>query len=147
MSSQEKLEYYMEAAGFDRGVEALVAGILIVSVAIGALIAQCILSKSEGDSENKQARKAFANAFNHENVASLTDKESQKMTATLEDDMFDVPLNDARSYVGPDVDDVDSLVSQTRYAKAPSKPGKKTRSTAKVGSLTEDEEYSFDVDL
>jgi len=46
MSSHEKLEYYMEAAGFDRGVEALIAGILIASVALGALIAQCILNKS-----------------------------------------------------------------------------------------------------
>lgn len=47
MSSHEKLEYYMEAAGFDRGVEALMTAILILSVGIGALIAQCILSKSE----------------------------------------------------------------------------------------------------
>jgi len=43
----------MEAAGYDRGVEALVVAILIVSVAIGALIAQCILSRTEQDSENK----------------------------------------------------------------------------------------------
>lgn len=43
----------MEAAGFDRGVEALVTAILIVSVAIGALIAQCILRKTDQDSESK----------------------------------------------------------------------------------------------
>ena len=60
--------------------------------------------------------------------------------------MFDVPLNDARSYVGQDME-VDSLTSQTRYEKAPSRPGRKTHATVKVGSLVEDEEYSFDVDL
>jgi len=49
MSSTEKIEYYMEAAGFDRGVEALVAAILIMSVAIGALIAQCIINRSSDD--------------------------------------------------------------------------------------------------
>ena len=43
--------------------------------------------------------------------------------------------------------EADSLTSETRYAKAPSKPGKKTHATVKVGNLAEDEEYSFDVDL
>ena len=60
--------------------------------------------------------------------------------------MFDVPLNDARTYVNNEMEQ-DSLTSQTRYAKAPSKPGKKTHATVKVGNLAEDEEYSFDVDL
>lgn len=148
MSSQQKLEYYMEAAGFDRGVEALVTAILIISVAIGALIAQCILSKTGQDSENKQARKALANAFNSQQTthSMINSEGGMKQGGGLDDDMFDVPLNDARTYVNNDVEQ-HSLTSQTRYAKAPSKPGKKTHTTVKVGNLAEDEEYSFDVDL
>lgn len=113
MSSQQKLEYYMEAAGFDRGVEALVTAILILSVGIGALIAQCILSKTEQVSENKQARKALANAFNSNQKESMMrgDSHQKKNSAALvEDDMFDVPLNDARSYVGQG-EDADALTS------------------------------------
>lgn len=69
--------------------------------------------------------------------------------------MFDVPLNDARSYVGPD-GDADVLTSATHYAVArsqPAKPSKKinkksrTHQQDKVGNLTEDDEYSFDVDI
>jgi hypothetical protein len=116
MSSQQKLEYYMEAAGFDRGVEALVTAILILSVGIGALIAQCILSKTEQESENKQARKALANAFNsnnnrQESMITRGDGHQKKNSAALVvDDMFDVPLNDARSYVGQE-DEADALTS------------------------------------
>lgn len=70
--------------------------------------------------------------------------------------MFDVPLNDARSYQGPDLADGDALTSATCYTEAPSAPAKpskksykKSRSAqqVKVGNLTEDDEYSFDVDL
>jgi len=88
----------------------------------------------------------LANAFNNQESTSLKN-EGQKQGSLLDDDMFDVPLNDARSYVGADVADEDMLTSQTSYAKAPSKPGRKTHATVKVGSLAEDEEYSFDVDL
>lgn len=73
----------------------------------------------------------------------MASRESNQKTsdALVVDDMFDVPLNDARSYVGQD--DSDMLTSQTSYAKVPSKPGRQV----KVGSLAEDQEYSFDVDL
>lgn len=102
----------MEAAGFDRGVEALVTAILIVSVAIGALIAQCILSKTSQDSENKQARKALANAFNSQQTthSMINNDGGMKQGGGLDDDMFDVPLNDSRSYVNSEME-VDSLTS------------------------------------
>ena len=81
--------------------------------------------------------------------------ENKKLEAFggVEDDMFDVPLNDDRSYVGPDLNNGDALTSETSYAKAPSKPSRKKISrsksarTEKVGNLTEDDEYSFDVEL
>mmetsp|Transcript_34144 Transcript_34144/g.42218 ORF Transcript_34144/g.42218 Transcript_34144/m.42218 type:complete len:91 (+) Transcript_34144:1483-1755(+) len=69
------------------------------------------------------------------------------------DDMFDVPLNDERSYVGPEQEN-DMLTSETRYIKAASKPSEKQvrktnskYSNVRVGNLTEDESYSFDVEL
>ena len=79
----------------------------------------------------------------------MINSESQKKGSPHDDDMFDVPLNDARSsFVGSqDMMEGDSLTSSTRYAKVPSKPSRKTHPTLKVGSLAEDEEYSFDVDL
>ena len=139
----------MEAAGFDRGVEALVAAILIMSVAIGALIAQCIINRSSDDQENKQARKAIANAFNGEsstNAHGLIKTNDNAQTNSIEDDMFDVPLNNDRSYVGPDqAVDYDSLTSMTRYSKVASKSGQKQSPVG--GPLVEDEEYSFDVSI
>ena len=114
MSSQQKLEYYMESAGFDNGVELLVGAFLVVSIACGALIAKCILGKEE-DSETKQARKALADVLNDP-------KPKNEAKTTTEDDMFDVPLNDARTYVGPDNEDVDILTSNAHYTAAPSKP-------------------------
>jgi hypothetical protein len=60
--------------------------------------------------------------------------------------MFDVPLNDADSYQGPDLSyNQDMLTSQTYYAKAPSKPSKKSKKV-RYGSLKEDEDYSFEVE-
>ncbi len=78
--------------------------------------------------------------------------------APTDDDMFDVPLNDERSYSGPDYNNSAMLTSNTGYIQAASKAGqlkqssRKSRSkyapsnNVKVGSLAEDEEYSFDVD-
>ena len=144
MSSYEKTEYYMEAAGFEYGPEALIAVLLVISIVLGAVIASCILNKDGQMSETKQARKVLANVLN----------EGKKDETSTEDDMFDVPLNDAKSYVGPDLANVDALTSETRYARAPSQPSKKTnnskrqlQSNVRVGNLTEDDEYSFDVDL
>ena len=128
MSSYDKTEYFMEAAGFDQGVEALIACLLIVSVLSGALLTKCCLSK-EAESETKQARKALANVLN--NGKSIAEK-----TGTTEDDMFDVPLNDARSYVGPDMtaEGQTALTSETCYTQAPSKPSKKSaKKTRKSG--------------
>ena len=149
MSSYEELEYFMEAAGFDNGPEALIAVLLVISVVIGALITTCLLSKEGQMSETKQARKVLANVLN---------EGKKDDVGTTEDDMFDVPLNDAKSYVGPDLANADALTSETRYARAPSQPSKKktsnprrhlsnNQSSVKVGNLTEDDEYSFDVDL
>lgn len=64
MSSYDKTEYFMEAAGFDQGVEMLIACLLIVSIISGAMITKCCLSKGESESETKQARKALANVLN-----------------------------------------------------------------------------------
>lgn len=148
MSSYDKTEYFMEAAGFEQGVEMLIACLLIVSIISGAMITKCCLSKGEAESETKQARKALANVLNQ--------GVKKEKTGTTEDDMFDVPLNDDRSYVGPDMtaEGQSALTSETMYSKAPSKPSKKaakkTRKTSdlvKVGNLTEDDEYSFDVEL
>ena len=70
--------------------------------------------------------------------------------------MFDVPLNDDRTYVGPDMtaEGQTALTSETMYSKAPAKPdkkiskkSKKTADLVKFGNLTEDDEYSFDVEL
>ena len=151
MSTYEEMEYFMEAAGFDHGPECLIAIFLVVSVVCGTLIAQCILSRNSQNSETKQARKVLANVLNEgrTNVDKLT---------TSEDDMFDVPLNDDKSYVGPTctVDNgVDGLLaSETRYERAPSRPGKKSQRSSRrqsnnlnVGNLVEDEEYSFEVEL
>ena len=135
----------MESAGFDHGPEAIIAVLLVISVVIGALITSCILNRDGQMSETKQARKVLANVLN---------EGKKDDTGCTEDDMFDVPLNDAKSYVGPDLANVDVLTSETRYAKAPSQPSKKTsnskrqlQSNVRVGNLTEDDEYSFDVDL
>ena len=50
--------------------------------------------------------------------------------------MFDVPLNDADSYQGPDLSyNQDMLTSQTYYAKAPSKPSKKSKKDANTKSI------------
>ena len=106
----------MESAGFDNGVELLVGAFLVVSIACGALIAKCILGQEE-DSETKQARKALADVLNDP-------KPKNEAKTTTEDDMFDVPLNDARTYVGPDNEDVDILTSNAHYTAAPSKPAK-----------------------
>ena len=155
MSSYEKTEYFMEAAGFENGPEIIIGSLLAVSIICGALIANCMLNK-EGDSETKQARKALADVLNKET-------KGIEQFAPTSDDMFDVPLNDERSYHGPDLADAAMLTSETSYMQAASKPGqlkakpvttkqsaKKSRSkynNVKVGNLTEDEEYSFDVDV
>ena len=142
MSSYEKLDYFIEAAGFDHGPELLIATLLVVSILFGAIIAHCLLDKTSSDSETKQARKVLATILNEGNVV-------DKLTTT-EDDMFDVPLNDSHSYQGPGLNDnEDMLTSQTCYAKAPSRPSKKTKKSnnVRVGNLVEDEDYSFDVEL
>ena len=120
MSSYEQLEYHMESAGFDHGPEAIIAVLLVISVVIGALITSCILNRDGQMSETKQARKVLANVLN---------EGKKDDTGSTEDDMFDVPLNDAKSYVGPDLANVDVLTSETRYAKAPSQPSKKTNNS------------------
>ena len=117
MSSYEELEYFMEAAGFDHGPEALIAVLLVISVVIGALITSCLLSKDGQMSETKQARKVLANVLN---------EGKKDDVGSTEDDMFVVPLNDAKSYVGPDLANVDALTSETHYERAPSQPSKKT---------------------
>ncbi len=149
MSSYEKTEYFMEAAGFDNGPEIIIGSMLAISIICGALIANCMLNK-DSDSETKQARKALANVLNKET-------KGIEQFAPTDDDMFDVPLNDERSYVGPDVTNSAMLTSNTGYVEAASKPGQQKQSSrksrskyapsnVKVGSLSEDEEYSFDVD-
>lgn len=144
MSSYEKTEYFFESAGFDHGPEILVCTLLSFSILCGALLANCLLKRSEEDSETKQARKVLADVLNEGNTAG---------PVTTENDMFDVPLNDDRSYVGPDVE-AEFLSSQTRYAKVAAKPSKKQQQQARrqrpgagrFGNLTEDDEYSFDVE-
>lgn len=145
MSSVEKAGYFMEAAGFEHGYEIICGSIAFLSVVIGALIANCILNR--GESDTKQARKALATVLNEGRAPEKTQGRRG------EDDMFDVPLNDDRTYVGPDAEN-DMLTSETRYIKAASRPGeRKPRkssskySNVKVGNLTEDENYSFDVEL
>jgi hypothetical protein len=71
--------------------------------------------KKESDSETKQARKALANVLNKET-------KGIEQFAPTDDDMFDVPLNDERSYVGPDMTDAAMLTSNTGYVQAASKP-------------------------
>ena len=145
MSSYEKTEYFMEAAGFTYGPELVVASLLTVSVVLGAVIASCILNRNK-DSDTKQARKALAKVLNEGKISS-----KENGTGAVVDDMFDVPLNDACSFVGPE-EDSDMLTSATSYVKAASKPSKSSRSrkysnTVKVGNLTEDDEYSFECEI
>ena len=136
MSSYEKTEYFMEAAGLDHGVEALVACLVVVSIISGAVLAKCLVSKGK-DSDTKQARKALANVLNSDKAA------LKNLEKFAEDDMFDVPLNDERSYVGPDMTtENDMLTSETSYAKVPSRPQKPRKSTNVVGSLIEDQTSS-----
>ncbi len=68
MSSYEELNYFMESAGFDHGVEALIACLMVVSIIMGAVLAKCLVSKG-GDAETKQARKALANVLNSDKIA------------------------------------------------------------------------------
>ena len=144
MSSYEELEYFSQMAGFDHGPEILIACLIAVSIIAGAIIAKCMLGKA-GESETKQARKALADVLNEGKAP-----RSEHLSNT-EDDMFDVPLNDNRSYVGPDMTH-DALTSEASYQVAPSKPQKpkkkatSSRNQVKVGNLTEDDEYSFDVE-
>ena len=114
----------MEAAGFDHGAEVVIGCLLAISVVIGAVLARCLLNRN-ADTETKQARKALANVLNDGTRSKSTNKK------TTEDDMFDVPLNDERSYQGIDLNAEDALTSETSYTKAPSKPSRKsTRVTA-----------------
>ena len=114
----------MEAAGFDHGAEVVIGCLLAISIVIGAVLARCLLNRN-GDSETKQARKALANVLND------GARSSEKKQGHTDDDMFDVPLNDERSYQGIDLNADDALTSQTSYTKAPSKPQRKTgRATA-----------------
>ena len=141
MSSYQELEYFMEAAGLDHGVEALVATLVVISVICGAILAKCLVGNG-GDSETKQARKALANVLNTKDGI----KDGKAMDGP--DDMFDVPLNDDRSYVGPDMTtEGDMLTSEASYAKVPSKPqNPSSRKAMRVGNLIEDQ-HSFDTEL
>ena len=53
MSSYEKLDYFIEAAGFDHGAELLITSLLLVSIFLGSVLARCLLNMTEADSETK----------------------------------------------------------------------------------------------
>jgi len=86
MSSYEELEYFFESAGFDNGPQILICVLILASIILGAVIAECLLRRSQEESETKIARKALAQVLN--------DSKSQQELAE-EDQMFDVPLNEA----------------------------------------------------
>ena len=64
MSSYEKLDYFIEAAGFEYGPESIIATLLVISIVLGAVITHCALDKSSNKSETKEARKVLADVLN-----------------------------------------------------------------------------------
>jgi len=140
----------MEAAGFENGYGIICGSMALISLVLGALIANCVFFG--GETETQKARKALANVLNDRSTDQLPRRGRQS-----DDGMFDVPLNDAKSYVGPSMlleTSGEALTSSTGYVKAASKPCEKKRSNPSkysnvtgVGNLTEEENYSFDVEL
>ena len=126
MSSYEELEYFMESSGLEQGPEALVAVLLGISLVLGALLARCMLSKSQESgkgSETLQARKVLANVLNE----SLNSNSQQSMS---EDGFVDIPLSeDSSSKQGQYVNtEVVASLKDTRYMQStPSKPAKLVR--------------------
>lgn len=118
--------------------------LLCLSTLFGALISSYCLNRVR-ESETKKARKALANVLN--------EGKTPEFCPGTGDDMFEVPLNDDRSYVGPD-HETDMLTSETMYVKAAAEPRKASKKSkgrkygnVKVGPLTEDEDYSFEVEV